>query len=70
MSSVLPNQVSLAWLLEQDNVAAIPKSASRANQLANLDALKVRLDDEDRAAIAGLAKDVRIVNPDFAPKWD
>lgn len=67
---VLPNQVSLAWLLEQDNVAAIPKSASRANQLANLDALKVKLDDEDRAAIAGLAKDVRIVNPDFAPKWD
>lgn len=67
---VLPNQVSLAWLLEQDNVAAIPKSASRANQQANLDALKVRLDDEDRAAIAGLAKDVRIVNPDFAPLWD
>lgn len=67
---VLPNQVSLAWLLEQDNVAAIPKSASRANQQANLDALKVRLDDDDRAAIAGLAKDVRIVNPDFAPAWD
>jgi 2,5-diketo-D-gluconate reductase B len=41
-----------------------------ANQLANLAALEVNLDDEDRALIAGLSKRERQVNPDFAPVWD
>lgn len=67
---VLPSQIALGWVLEQDGVAAIPKSNSAVNQRANLEALKVRLDDEDRAAIAALPKDVRIVNPAFAPVWD
>lgn len=63
-------QVALKWLLEQDGVAAIPKAQGRANQQANLDALRIQLDDTDRAAIAMLPKDKRSVNPDFAPKWD
>ena len=67
---VLPTQVALQWLLEQDNVAAIPKAASHANQLANLQSFNVTLDDHDRALIAGLAKDQRQVSPDFAPQWD
>ncbi|WP_445671965.1 aldo/keto reductase [Pseudomonas inefficax] len=67
---VLPSQVALKWLLEQDGVAAIPKASSRDNQLANLAALNVQLDDEDRTAIAGLAKDQRVVNPEFAPDWN
>ena len=65
-----PTQAALAWLLEQDGVAAIPKAASEANQRANLEALSVRLDDDDRRAIAALPKDRRIVNPDFHPDWD
>ncbi|AIS19460.1 aldo/keto reductase [Pseudomonas rhizosphaerae] len=67
---VLPTQVALKWLLDQDNVAAIPKAASKANQQSNLDALKVQLDDEDRRIIATLPKDQRLVSPDFAPEWD
>lgn len=67
---VLPSQVALAWLLEQDGVAAIPKAASLANQHSNLAALDLRLDDEDRAQIAALPKNVRLVSPEFAPKWD
>ncbi|WP_210713682.1 aldo/keto reductase [Pseudomonas sp. MWU349] len=67
---VLPSQVALKWLLDQDNVAAIPKASSRANQLANLESLKIRLDDADRALIAALPKDQRQVSPDFAPVWD
>ncbi|MGH8334645.1 MAG: aldo/keto reductase [Pseudomonas fluorescens] len=67
---VLPTQVALKWLLDQQNVAAIPKASSQANQLANLAALEVNLDDEDRALIAGLSKRERQVNPDFAPVWD
>ena len=57
-------------MLDQNNVAAIPKASSRANQLANLESLKLQLDDEDRALIAGLPKDQRQVSPDFAPVWD
>ncbi|MFK0092504.1 aldo/keto reductase [Pseudomonas sp. NPDC090592] len=68
--AVLPSQVALKWLLEQDGVAAIPKASSRENQLANLAALQVQLDDEDRAAIAGLPKDQRVVSPAFAPDWN
>ncbi|WP_137804333.1 aldo/keto reductase [Pseudomonas sp. G(2018)] len=67
---VLPTQVALKWLLDQPNVAAIPKASSEANQRANLAALNVHLDDEDRRLIAGLSKRERQVSPDFAPVWD
>lgn len=67
---VLPTQIALKWLLDQPNVAAIPKASSKANQLANLASLKVELDDEDRALIAALPKNQRQVSPDFAPLWD
>ena len=63
-------QVALKWLLDQDGVAAIPKTSRRESQQANLDALKVRLDDDDRKKIAALPKDRRCVNPGFAPAWD
>src|SRR5437660_6712772 len=63
-------QVALKWLLDQDGVAAIPKASRAESQQANLDALKLKLDDEDREAIAALPKDKRFVNPGFAPAWD
>jgi 2,5-diketo-D-gluconate reductase B len=63
-------QVALKWLLDQDGVAAIPKAQRRVSQQANLDALTLQLDDDDRRAIAALPKDRRFVNPPFAPAWD
>ncbi|MDQ2185266.1 aldo/keto reductase [Alcaligenaceae bacterium A4P071] len=63
-------QVALRWLLDQDGVLAIPKASRVESQQANLDALKVKLDDDDRRAIAALPKNERCVNPDFAPAWD
>src|SRR6476469_1834343 len=63
-------QVALKWLLDQDGVAAIPKASRAESQQANLDALKVTLDDADRKAIATLPKNKRCVNPGFAPAWD
>jgi len=63
-------QVALKWLLDQDGVAAIPKASRAESQRANLDALKVTLDDEDRRAIAALPKNVRCVSPGFGPDWD
>jgi 2,5-diketo-D-gluconate reductase B len=63
-------QVGLKWLLDQDMVCAIPKAARRESQQANLDALRLRLDDADRAAIAGLPKNERFVISGNAPDWD
>ena len=63
-------QVALKWLLDQDGVAAIPKASRAESQKANLGALDVKLDDEDRKAIATLPKDQRFVKPAFAPAWD
>jgi 2,5-diketo-D-gluconate reductase B len=63
-------QVALAWLLEQDGVAVIPKAQRRESQQSNLDALTLELDDDDRYAIAALPKNQRFVTPPFAPEWD
>ena len=63
-------QVALKWLLDQDNVGAIPKAGRATSQQANLDAWTLSLDDADRAAIAALPKDVSCVNPAHAPIWD
>ena len=63
-------QIALAWLLEQPGVAAIPKAQRAESQRANLEALNIEFDDEDRAAIALLPKGERFVSPSWAPKWD
>ncbi|MEH2471941.1 2,5-diketo-D-gluconate reductase B [Nitrobacteraceae bacterium AZCC 2161] len=63
-------QVALKWLLDQDGVAAIPKASRAESQQANLDALKLTLDDADRKAIAALPKNQRLVNPAFMEGWE
>jgi len=65
-----PAQVALAWLLQQDLVAAIPKSVHPERQRENLGALEVRLDEEDRALIARLPKNRRLSNGAFRLAWD
>lgn len=65
-----PAQVALAWLIGQDLVAAIPKSGNPQRMRENLGALALRLTDEDRAAIAALPKDRRVISPAWAPAWD
>jgi 2,5-diketo-D-gluconate reductase B len=65
-----PAQVALKWLLDQELVAAIPRAGRRESQQENLDALRLVLDDDDRAAIGRLPKDQRVVNVDWAPPWD
>ncbi len=65
-----PAQVALKWLLDQDGVCAIPKAVRPASQAANLDALRIVLDDTDRAVIAMLPKRRRFVTPGWAPAWD
>jgi 2,5-diketo-D-gluconate reductase B len=63
-------QVALRWLIEQPNVAAIPKAASEKNARANFNIFDFELSTEDHAAIAALDKQTRVINPSFAPQWD
>src|ERR1700733_15909556 len=63
-------QVAIAWLLDQESVIAIPKAGRPKSQKADLDALGIALDDEDRAPIAALPTDQRFVRPPFASEWD
>ena len=63
-------QVALKWLLEQEQVVAIPKATTLEHLQANLEATQFDLDDDDFFAIDDLEKNIRLVNPDFAPDWD
>lgn len=46
-----PAQVVLRWLLDQPNVAPIPKASSRKHLLDNWGVFEVRLGEEDRQAL-------------------
>ena len=64
-----PAQVTLAWLMGK-GYAVIPSSTQRVNQAGNLAARALTLAPEDSAAIDALERGERLVNPDFAPRWD
>jgi 2,5-diketo-D-gluconate reductase B len=64
-------QVALRWLIEHDNVIALPRSSSHDNRAANLDVFDFELSADERERIAGLARpDGREIDPPFAPDWD
>ena len=63
-------QVALRWLIEQENVLAIPRSSKPEHIQSNFDVFDFEIAAEDKDQIAKLPKNKRQVNPDFAPKWD
>ncbi|MCA9779754.1 MAG: aldo/keto reductase [Candidatus Eremiobacteraeota bacterium] len=64
-------QVTLAWLLGQPGVVAIPKSSSMEHALSNLKGSELELSEEERAAIDKIGSpEGRLVDPSFAPDWD
>jgi 2,5-diketo-D-gluconate reductase B len=67
-----PTQVTLRWLIEQRNVAAIPKAGSRQHMIENISIFDFALTDSDRRAIDKLGSPSgRIVDPGgWAPAWD
>ena len=66
-----PGQVALRWLLDQPNVAVIPKTATHERRVENFDVFGFSLSDEDRARIDALPKDQRDFDPPgIAPDWD
>lgn len=66
-----PGQIAIRWLIQQENVVAIPRSAEREHIRQNNDVFDFELSNEEMARIAALARpDGRLVNPSFAPAWD
>ena len=65
-----PAQIVLRWLLDQPNVAAIPKAATREHRAANLGVFEIELGDEERGRIAALERGGRTIAPSWAPDWD
>lgn len=64
-------QIALRWLIQQDGVIAIPKTATPARLSENLGALDFVLDDDEMDAIGRLAdRSGRVVESQFAPAWD
>lgn len=64
-------QIALRWLIQQENVAAIPKAAHTDHIRNNIDIFDFALTAEEMNAIVGLARpDGRLINPDWAPEWD
>lgn len=62
-------QVAIRWLIQQPNVAAIPKAARAAHRVSNLDVYDFTLSDEEMRAIHALARGERQIDPAFAPDW-
>lgn len=65
-----PAQVALRWLLQQEQVAAIPKAASPEHRRANFEVFDFELSLDEMEAIHGLARGERIIDPEFAPRWE
>ncbi|KAA9396232.1 aldo/keto reductase [Haloarcula sp. CBA1130] len=64
-----PAQVSLAWILSHENVAAIPKASSREHMTQNLATLDLALDEEDIELIDSIERRHREVDADHGP-WN
>lgn len=65
-----PAQVILAWAMGE-GYAVIPSSTKRENLASNLQSQTLKLDAADKAAIAGLDCNDRLVSPEgLAPNWD
>jgi diketogulonate reductase-like aldo/keto reductase len=67
-----PGQVTLRWLLQQDGVAAIPRSSREAHAKANLEIFDFELSEAEMAEIFALAhaggRQVQVAG--FVPRWD
>ncbi|AWN16659.1 oxidoreductase, aldo/keto reductase family [Salinisphaera sp. LB1] len=64
-------QVALRWLIQQDNVIALPRSSNPAHVAANFEVFDFELTEKEMSEISKLhSEDGRMINPSFAPAWD
>ena len=64
-------QVALRWLIQQDNVVAVPRSSNPDHVASNFEIFDFDLSEEEMREIAALhSQDGRMIDPSFAPAWD
>ncbi len=64
-------QVALRWLVQQDDVATVPKASGPDKRRKNFDIFDFELDSEDLELIDRLEKNRRVVDfPGLSPQWD
>ena len=64
-------QIALRWLIQQETIAAIPRSSNPGRIAENLDVFDFRLTADEMDRIAALKRpNGRVANPAFAPQWD
>lgn len=64
------SQVTLRWLVQQDGVAAIPKSGTPANIKSNFEIFDFELSPDEMVEIGNLRGPGRLVDPAIGPQWD
>jgi len=67
--SATASQIALAWLLSEGHII-IPSAGSKGRIAENLAAGEITLTDAERAEIASLNRDMRLVNGPWCPVWD
>lgn len=66
-----PAQIVLRWEVQQDIVAAIPRTKTPARLAENLNVFDFELTGEEQSAVTKLTlRRRRLGNPAFAPNWD
>ena len=66
-----PGQVVLRWHVQQEGVAAIPRTTKRARLAENIAIFDFALDMDEMGAISALSKaNKRLCNYGFSPVWD
>ena len=65
-----PAQVAIRWFLQQEMVAAIPRSSKPEHLRANLDVFDFALSAAEMTAVSGLNRGLRLCNPSIHPEWD
>ncbi|MGB5928223.1 MAG: aldo/keto reductase, partial [Cyclobacteriaceae bacterium] len=64
-------QVALRWLMQQDDVAAIPRTSSKEHARSNFDIFDFELTADEMSDIDKMrSRDGRMIDPEFAPAWD
>lgn len=63
-------QVALRWLVQQDGVVAIPGARTADHLRENLAVLDLTLSEDEMAAVTGLERGERIIDPPHGPVWD
>lgn len=68
------SQITLRWLIQQDDVIAVPRTSSRDHAQSNFEIFDFELSADEMAGISNRASDdgriVAVNNTGFAPAWD